>query len=213
MYCVLVPVPRPDKFSQNNGQSVDGSGCTADAVQICVIWMRSGNRKRYAADEDGSEEIVHSWLNWGWNTSTIGGNCPFYSILTAIIDYLSLTILSFPVTLRNQSPFSAKLRWLWLILGQFEMGHKCLLVAQQLDGIISSSKKASPNHTQTSSKQTFYSLLVMLLLAGLVSVFWCDQLNWSAESDVCSHIVSSSQWKDLFFFLRVGQTGFKRMEN
>lgn len=60
---MLVPIPRPDKFSGNNELSVDASGCATDMVQLCVTRMRRGNRDQYSAEEDTSAEILHSGLD------------------------------------------------------------------------------------------------------------------------------------------------------
>lgn len=57
---MLPRIPRPDKLSLEQWIDCE-SGCSADTVQICVIWMREGNRKQKAAEEDVSLEALYIW--------------------------------------------------------------------------------------------------------------------------------------------------------
>lgn len=75
---MLDPVPRPDKFSQNNEVSVDASGCATDAVQLRVTRTRRGREKptlsRGRRERGDTAKPTGPGFGSGPNTSRTGGH-------------------------------------------------------------------------------------------------------------------------------------------
>lgn len=156
---MLVPIPRPDKFSQNNELSVDASGCAADVVQLCVTRTRRGKRNQHSAEEEASVEIQPSELDWALDRAEHEQDRREPRHFNALLHFPSrgvgwclcsflLTGLGFPMT-----PESDLRAW------RACLSHsRCQIVALQLDHTSSSSYEAchKPHtHAHTCTQASF----------------------------------------------------------